>query len=121
MLIVEALRGRITPLVSTALGLEYEAVAMRTEHWLQPGFGRSEAERLLDALAAVAEPVEISFRWRGSLPDANDEMVLEAALNGAASALVTFNQRHFEAAAAQFGLALRTPAAILAELSRTHD
>ena len=115
-LVVEALQGRITPLVSTALGLEYEAVAMRTEHWVQLGFGRSDAERFLDALAAVAEPVEISFRWRGSLPDANDEMVLEAALNGAADALVTFNQRHFEAPAAQFSLALRTPAAILAHL-----
>jgi putative PIN family toxin of toxin-antitoxin system len=121
MLIVEALRGRVTPLVSTALGLEYEAVAMRREHWLQPGFGRVEAERLLDALAAVAEPVEISFRWRGSLSDANDDMVLETALNGAASALVTFNRRHFEAATAQFGLALRTPADILAELSKAHD
>jgi putative PIN family toxin of toxin-antitoxin system len=121
MLMVEALRGRITPLVSTTLGLEYEAVAMRAEHWVQPGFGRAEAERLLDALAAVAEPVEISFRWRGSLPDANDEMVLETALNGAASALVTFNRRHFETAAAQFGLALRTPGAILAELRKAND
>lgn len=121
MLIVEALRGRITPLVSTALGLEYEAVALRPEHWVQPGFDRAEAERLLEALAAVAEPVEISFRWRGSLPDANDDMVLEAALNSAASALVTFNRRHFEAVAAQFGLALRTPAAILKDLRTSHD
>lgn len=88
---------------------------------MQPGFGRAEAERLLEALAAVAEPVEISFRWRGSLPDANDEMVLEAALNGAASALVTFNRRHFEASAAQFRLALRTPATILADLRKSHE
>jgi putative PIN family toxin of toxin-antitoxin system len=116
MLIAEALNGRITPLVSNALGLEYEAVALRAEHWVAPGFDRSEAERFLDALAEVSEPVNIAFRWRGELPDPGDDMVLEAAINGRAEALVTFNLRHFAGATAQFGLALRDPRTILANL-----
>lgn len=116
MLIAEALYGRITPLVSNALGLEYEAVALRAEHWVAPGFNRAEAERFLDALAEVSEPVNIAFRWRGGLPDPGDDMVLETALNGRADALVTFNRRHFEGAAEQFGLALRDPQTILSNL-----
>lgn len=116
VLVAEALSGNVTPLVSTALGLEYEAVALRSEHWVAAGFGRSEAERLLAALAEVSDPVEIAFHYRGVLQDPNDEMVLEAAINGRAEALVTFNPRHFADAPERYGLALRDPKIILAEL-----
>jgi PIN domain-containing protein len=36
------------------------------------------------------------------LPDPNDEMVLETAINGRADAIVTFNERHFRPVAARF-------------------
>ncbi|MBT9446962.1 MAG: putative toxin-antitoxin system toxin component, PIN family [Hyphomonadaceae bacterium] len=112
-LISEAIEGRLTLLVSTALGLEYEAVTLRPEHWVWPGFGRPEAERLLDLLAAVSTPVRINFQWRGALPDPDDDMALEVALNGQADALVTFNDRDFAPAVERFGLALVRPHAIL--------
>jgi predicted nucleic acid-binding protein len=38
------------------------------------------------------------------LPDPDDEMVLEAAINGCADAVVTYNATHFRVAAARFGL-----------------
>jgi hypothetical protein len=41
---------------------------------------------LLDAVAAVAEPVKLAFLWRPTLPDADDDMVLETAVNGRAEA-----------------------------------
>ena len=44
------------------------------------------------------------------LPDANDDMVLETAVNGRADLLVTFNRRHFEAASATFGIDIESPA-----------
>lgn len=66
--------------------------------------------------AEVSEPVDIAFRWRGELPDPSDDMVLEAAINGRAEALVTFNPRHFAGVTEQFGLALRDPRTILANL-----
>jgi hypothetical protein len=40
-------------------------------------------------------------------------MVLEAAVNGRAEAIVTFNARDFAGVADEFGLALLTPNAIL--------
>jgi hypothetical protein len=42
-------------------------------------------EGFLRALAAAAEPVEISFRWRPQLRDPTDELMLETAVNGHAA------------------------------------
>jgi predicted nucleic acid-binding protein len=53
------------------------------------------------------------FLWRPRLRDADDDMVLEAAVNGRAEAIVTFNARDFAGVADEFGLALLTPNAIL--------
>ncbi len=115
-LIAEALEGRVTLLVSTPLWLEYEAVVTRPEHWVWPGFGAEDAERFLSLLAPLCEPVDIAFKWRGFLADPDDDMVVEAALNGRADALATFDQQGFAAAAEQFGLVLQRPDAILAQL-----
>jgi predicted nucleic acid-binding protein len=52
------------------------------------------------------------------LRDPSDEMILEAAINGRADALVTFNVRDFAAAAARFRLAVRRPAELLDEVGR---
>jgi hypothetical protein len=59
---------------------------------------------LLDGLAAVIEPVRLSFLWRPRLKDAADEMVLETAVNGTADRLVTFNLKHLGQAALEFGI-----------------
>jgi predicted nucleic acid-binding protein len=70
---------------------------------------------LLDAVVAVAEPVRLAYLWRPQLRDADDDMVLEAAINGQADRLVTFNQHHFATASARFGLVICAPrAAVLA-------
>ena len=61
-------------------------------------------ENLLDALAGELEPIEINVLWRPQLRDGDDEMVLEAAVNGGADALVTFNGRHYGAVPGQFGV-----------------
>ena len=46
------------------------------------GLSVKEVGILLDAIASVAEPVRLSFLWRPSLRDPDDDMVLEAAVNG---------------------------------------
>jgi len=51
---------------------------------------------VLNALCEVVEPVQAHFLWRPQLRDPNDEMVLEAAINGAATHLVSFNLRDFD-------------------------
>jgi len=49
----------------------------------------------LDGLAFLVQPVEVHFLWRPQLRDPTDELVLEAAVNASARALLTFNQKHF--------------------------
>lgn len=108
--------GRLTPLVSPALFLEYEAVLKRAEQRLAHGFDLSAIDGFLGALASASEPVDVSFRWRPQLSDASDEMVLETAVNGQADALVTHNLRDFRGAAERFGLRVLTPGNLLKEI-----
>jgi putative PIN family toxin of toxin-antitoxin system len=111
-----AAQGRLVPLVTPALFLEYEAVLKRPEQRLAHGFGLAQIDRFLAALASASEPVEVSFQWRPQLADANDEMVLEAAVNGRADALVTHNVRDFAKGAERFGLRVLRPGELLKEL-----
>ena len=104
-----ARRGRATLLASVPLALEYEAVASRAEHRLAAGLTEGEVEIFLTAVVALAEPVATHFLWRPQLRDSGDEMVLEAAVNGGADALVTFNVRHFGTVPAQFGVEVLLP------------
>ena len=90
--------------------LEYEAVLTRPEHLAAAQISTADVEILLDAIAVVAEPVRISYLWRPMLPDADDDLVLETAVNGRADAVVTFNRRDFEVVAPRFGLDVLTPA-----------
>jgi putative PIN family toxin of toxin-antitoxin system len=99
--------------MSVALVLEYEAVATRAQHLQAGGLTGIEATNLIDALAAVADPVDIHFRWRPQLRDADDEMVLEAAINAQDRTIVTFNIRDFAMAADKFNVTLATPRQIL--------
>ncbi len=69
-------RRRVTMLVSVALLIEYEAVMTRGEHLDAAGLLSTDVGALLDAFAAVAEPVRLSYLWRPALPDADDDMVL---------------------------------------------
>jgi predicted nucleic acid-binding protein len=103
------------------------AVLMRPEHLARAEITAAEAEiahqlallarqRPLDVLAAVVEPVESHFLWRPRLRDADDDMVLEAAANGRADAIATFNTRDFAGVASEFGIAVLTPAEILRRL-----
>lgn len=72
----------------------------------------------LTALAALVEPVEVRFTWRPQLADPSDEMVLDAAVNGQADALVTHNVVHFALAAPRFGLLLLRPGQLLERIGR---
>ncbi|WP_105427717.1 putative toxin-antitoxin system toxin component, PIN family [Neorhizobium tomejilense] len=112
---IVALR-QITPLLTTALLLEYESVLKRPEqtsiHRLPP----SRIDEAVEDIAALSEAVDIYYRWRPQLSDPKDELVLEAAVNGRADALVTHNVRDFEPAAKQFGLRILRPGELLEHL-----
>ena len=63
----------------------------------------------LDGVAALIEPVETYFLWRPTLHDPADEMVLEAAVNGKADAIVSFNLRDYGDIPSKFGLDIYRP------------
>ena len=108
---------RCIPLVTTAVFLEYEAVLRRPEQRLATGMSDKDIDGFLAALASAAEPVELDFLWRPQLPDPADEIILEAAINGRAKAIVTHNIRDFLPANKVFGIAVMTPATLLKELA----
>ena len=91
---------------------------MKPEHWLAAGLWDRQVDIFLDALIAMVEPVETHFLWRPQLRDPNDEMVLEAAVNGRADALVTFNVRDYGTAASQFGVEVLLPREAIARIKR---
>lgn len=115
-LLLGALNGQFELLLSVPLLLEYEAVLTRPEHLSASGLSANEVGRLLDDSAAVARPVRLAFRWRPRLPDPDDDMVLETAINGNAAAIVTFNQHDFEEASKGFNCAVILPAAALQQI-----
>jgi len=104
-----ARRGRIRLAASVSLFIEYESVCLRQPHLEAAGLVASDVSVFLDALATLVEPVPIHFLWRPQLRDPADELVLEAAVNGRADALLSFNLRHFRTAAARFDLRVITP------------
>jgi predicted nucleic acid-binding protein len=102
------LSGEANLLLSVPLALQYEAVLTRPEQLAASGASVEEIRALLDVLCAVCVPVQISFLWRPVLRDADDEMVLEVAVNGGADRLLTFNERDFTGAG-RLGVTVERP------------
>jgi putative PIN family toxin of toxin-antitoxin system len=107
--VLERRRG-LTVLVSVPLLIEYEAVMTQPEHLKVAGLSVQDVGAILDAIAEIAEPVKLAYLWRPTLPDIDDDMVLEAAVNGRADGIVTFNLRDFAPSAEQFGIRALSPA-----------
>lgn len=108
--------GKATMVLSVALALEYEAQCMLAEHRLASGLSEKEVATFVDGLISLAEPVLSFFRWRPQLRDPGDELVLEAAVNGQAEAIVTFNERDLREAKQSFGIAVIRPGDALARI-----
>ncbi len=112
-----ARRGKITLMANVALALEYEATCSRAEHVLASGLSALQVGIFLDAVVAMATPVETHFLWRPQLRDPADELVLEAAANGQAAAIVTFNQRDFGTVPLRFGIEVLDPITVLRRIT----
>jgi putative PIN family toxin of toxin-antitoxin system len=110
--------GEMTILMDSKLAYEYRDVAFRTQKLHGSGKSREQTAAILDLIEAQAEAVNIYFTPRPLSPDPNDDMVLDVAINGNASAIVTFNSKHFREAAARYNIGVLTPAELLAEISK---
>jgi putative PIN family toxin of toxin-antitoxin system len=108
-LLAAALQRQVHLLISVPLLIEYRAVLTRTNHLAAAGLSLEDIGELLDAIALVAEPIRLAFLWRPALKDPDDDMVLEAAVNGRAERLVTFNLQDFGKVGERFGIIVCPP------------
>ena len=112
-LLLDVLDGKVALLLSASLMLEYESVLTRPSMLASIGVEAEEVLAVLDELAGLCVPVAFDFRWRPMAADANDDLVLETAINGGADAIVSFNVRDMAAGAARFGVVVERPGSTL--------
>jgi predicted nucleic acid-binding protein len=84
---------------------------------LQP----SDVIDFLDASAALIKPIEIHYLWRPQVRDQADDMVLEAAVNAMADAIVSFNLKDFGDAPRRFGIEVLLPRDALTKIRVMHS
>ena len=108
-------RPDVQVILSVALYLEYQAVLTRPEH-LPPSVTRERMLGFLRRFAGMCLPQAIYFLWRPWLRDADDDMVLEVAVAGAATHIVTFNTDDFSGVEKSFGIRVVTPGKFMASL-----
>ena len=116
-LLLAVLRGKVTAIASTALMLEYEDVLLRPETLTSAGVSALDALGFLDGLCAMCRPVTVRVRWRPQSSDSGDDLVIDAAVNGLADIIATFNLRDLRKPAAQFGIATELPADTLRRIA----
>jgi putative PIN family toxin of toxin-antitoxin system len=105
-------KKRFVPILSIPLFFEYLDVLTR------PGMvplSSKRAEEFCLSFVTISQLQEIYFLWRPLLPDPKDDMVLEVAVAGGVSHIVTFNLGDFRPAAA-FGIQATNPATFLSIL-----
>jgi len=112
------LLGENTALMGTALLTEYEDVLGRVELFRRTRLDESEREELLDIFLATCNWTRIYFGWRPNLPDEGDNHLVELAVAGGASHIVTNNLRDFQRSELKFNeIKLLSPIQFLEEMS----
>lgn len=110
------LQRRYRPLFGNALWLEYEDLLGR-DVWTD-ATTPTERRTVLAAVARAGRWVSVYYGWRPNLPDEGDNHLIELAVAGGASAIVTHNVRDVaRGELAWQGLKVWTPAQCLKELS----
>jgi putative PIN family toxin of toxin-antitoxin system len=117
-LVLDALDGRFSLLLSTPLLVEYESVLRRPMHLARARATDAEVAEILDALAGLCVAVVFDYNWRPSGAHADDELVVETAVNGHADAVATFNVKDMCGAAATFGFQALRPGPLLGRMRR---
>jgi len=106
-------KGKIKPVLSTALLFEYEDVLKRNKRILK--LKENDIEIILDNLCAISKHQKIYFLWRPYLPDPKDDLVLELAVASETKTIVTYNIRDFREIN-KFGVRAITPKTLLEEI-----
>ncbi len=94
--------NRLQPVVGQKLFLEYEDVLGREDLFRKSPLSAVERRQLLEAFLGVCEWVEVYYLWRPNLRDEGDNHLIELAVAGGASAIVTNNLADFHGSALRF-------------------
>jgi len=89
------LEKMLLPLVGNALFAEYEDVCGRKELFDDAILPKDERFLLLEAFFSVCQWVPIYYLWRPNLKDEADNHLIELAVGGGATALITANRKDF--------------------------
>jgi putative PIN family toxin of toxin-antitoxin system len=111
------LASKILLVLSAPLVFEYENVLTRPEHLQSSGVRLSEIEELLNSICAAGIEVRRGRRLRPRLTDPDDELVLETAVNGGASVIVTFNRADFAGVWNEFRIEVLSPSELLKRMN----
>ena len=90
-----AISGNLPCAISPLLAFEYEGM---TYQKIEEGIlrlSKHDCEKILDSLFAMARVVWKPMQMRPVLADPSDDKVLECAVSGNCSHIITFNTRHF--------------------------
>lgn len=93
--VAECLRGRFQPLMGVALFAEYESLLQRPRLFARSRLSGAERDELFDIFLAACRWTRVYYAWRPNLRDEDDNHIVELAVAGAASAIVTRNVRDF--------------------------
>jgi putative PIN family toxin of toxin-antitoxin system len=112
------LTGQCRALMGAALLAEFEDVLSRKALWQDAALTANERSELLDIFVAECLWTRVYFGWRPNLPDEADNHLIELAVAGGASFVVTRNLRDFARGELQFpGLRIADPITFLKELA----
>ena len=100
-LLTLAAKGTFQPALSVPLVLEYEHATSRL--MLETPLSATDISTALDFLVSVSHLQDVYFAWRPTLPDPDDDFILELAVAAQCPYIVTFNLRDFRGSE-QFGV-----------------
>lgn len=101
-IIRQCLLGDHKPIISTALFLEYQSVTQRQDILNKCPLTVEQINELLASIYSVCELVQIHYLWRPNLLDEGDNFLVELAVAGNASIIITNNVRDLRNAELQF-------------------
>ena len=111
------LDGRVQPLMGAALFAEYESLLKRESLFQRCRLDAQQRDALFNAFLNACRWTTIYYGWRPNLRDEADNHLIELAVAGGASVLVTKNVRDFRGAELHFpGLRILTPEEFLKEI-----
>ncbi len=96
------LNGVYKPLISNALFLEYEDVIARPRVQQKCPITGDEIRTLLNAFYSICDWTPIYYLWRPNLLDEDDNFLIELALAGNATHIITNNVNDLNNAELQF-------------------